>query len=415
VTPGLTLEIFSNGDLAGPPVHATVTDRMQLTWFGEDDAFVRFDSFSARLTGSLVVPESGAYRLSLIASGVSRLILDGATLLEQRGEEPAEGAASTFTEPAVDVELTAGRAYPVAIEYASVPGPRWRQLRFGCQPVIPANAIAQAAALAAQSDVAIVVVGLTNEWEGEGADRPDMELPGNQAALIERVAAANPNTVVVLNAGSPVRMPWLDRVAAVLQVWYGGQESGHGLADVLFGDVDASGRLPTTFPRRLEDTPAFINYPGENGEVFYGEGLFVGYRYYDKRDLEPLFPFGYGLSYTAFAYRNLRVSAQTGGPEGRPIRVDVDVTNTGMRKGQEVIQIYISDVRSSLVRPLKELKAFAKVALAPGETRKVSLTLDEEAFMFYDPALKVWRVEPGEFEVLVGSSARDIHLTGRFS
>jgi beta-glucosidase len=253
-----------------------------------------------------------------------------------------------------------------------------------------------------------VFAGLTHEWESEGFDRPNIEMPGEQAELIRRVAAANPNAIVVINAGSPLDMDWLDQAAAVVWAWYPGQECGNAIADVLFGDVNPSGKLPTTFPRRLQDNPAYINYPGENGQVHYGEGLFVGYRYYDKKDVTPLFPFGYGLSYTTFEYRNLRVQA------GQVIRVSVDVQNTGQRTGKEIVQVYVRDVRSRLVRPEKELKAFAKVSLEPGETKTVTFTLDEEALSYYDPAYKAWVAEPGEFEVLVGASSRDIRLRASF-
>ena len=233
------------------------------------------------------------------------------------------------------------------------------------------------------------------------------------------MVAANPNTIVVLNTGAPVTMDWLDRVPAVVQAWYAGQEAGNAIADVLFGDVNPSGKLPTTFPRRLHDNPAYINYPGENGRVYYGEGLFVGYRYYDKKDIEPLFPFGHGLSYTSFSYSNLVLGA-AGYRPGDEIQVRVDVHNTGDRAGQEIVQLYVRDLECSLVRPEKELKAFAKVELAPGETRTVSFSLGEEALSFYDPgpegdlARGAWRSEAGEFEILVGSSAQDIRLTDRF-
>jgi beta-glucosidase len=219
---------------------------------------------------------------------------------------------------------------------------------------------------------------------------------------------------VVLNTGSPIPMDWLDKVAAVVQAWYPGQEAGNAIADVLFGDVNPSGKLPTTFPKRLQDNPTYINFPGESGKkVYYGEGLFVGYRYYDKKDIEPLFPFGYGLSYTTFAYKNLTLNADEY-ELGDEIQVSLEVQNTGARAGKEVMQLYIRDVESSLMRPEKELKAFAKIALEPGETKTVTLTLDQDALSFYDPAQKQWVVEPGEFKVLVGSSSHDIHLRKRF-
>ncbi|MBA4379352.1 MAG: glycosyl hydrolase, partial [Anaerolinea sp.] len=235
--------------------------------------------------------------------------------------------------------------------------------------------------------------------------------PGDQNELIARVAAANPNTVVALNAASPLAMPWLDQVAVLLQLWYPGQESGHALADILFGDVNPCGKLPTTFPKRLQDNPAYINYPGENGKVLYGEGIFVGYRYYDKKDIEPLFPFGHGLSYTTFEYSDLEIDNS---PDGE-ITVSVKITNTGKRAGKEIVQLYLGDVESRLMRPEKELKRFAKVALQPGETREVAFTLDRQALAYYDPARKAWVAEAGTFEVLVGASSGDIRLRASFS
>jgi beta-glucosidase len=215
------------------------------------------------------------------------------------------------------------------------------------------------------------------------------------------VLAANPRTVVVVNAGAPVTMDWADDVPALLQLWFPGQECGAALAQVLFGDVDASGRLPTTFARRLEDTPALANYPGSDGQVHYAEGVFVGYRHYDRNHVEPRFCFGHGLSYTSFDYANLAVSGAT---------VSVDVTNTGQRPGSEVVQVYVHDVSASVERPEQELAQFAKVHLAPGETRRVELALEDRAFSFWDVEQHDWRAEAGEFEIRVGSSSRDIRV-----
>jgi beta-glucosidase len=202
-------------------------------------------------------------------------------------------------------------------------------------------------------------------------------------------------------------------VAAVLQAWYPGQECGNAIADVLFGDVTPSGKLPQTFPKRLADNPAYINYPGENGRVRYGEGIFVGYRYYEKKKVEPLFPFGFGLSYTSFAYDNLRLSTDVLAP-GERLAVSVDVTNTGQRAGQEVVQLYVHDVASTLARPPKELKGFAKVALAPGETKTVTLALDRDALAYWNDAQQAWVAEAGEFEVLLGSSSQDLRARATF-
>ena len=267
--------------------------------------------------------------------------------------------------------------------------------------------------LAKRCDAAVIVAGLTPEWESEGFDRKDMKLPGAQDELIARVTAANPNTVVVLNAGSPLEMPWLDSTPAVLQAWYGGQETGSAIADVLFGAHNPSGKLPTTFPRRLQDNPAYINYPGENGKVSYGEGLFVGYRYYDYKEIEPLFPFGHGLSYTSFEYSNLQISASQVAP-GESVEVRFKLRNTGALPGAETAQLYLSDLQSSLVRPPQELKAFAKITLEPGETRDVHLHLQPADLAFYDDARQSWIAEAGTFEVRIGSSSRDLRLSARF-
>ncbi len=306
--------------------------------------------------------------------------------------------------------LTANQPVALQIEFITEPEGKWRTVRLGCVPPLPADPIQAAVDLAAQADVAIIVAGLTREWESEGFDRADMRLVGQQDELIARVAAANPNTIVVLNVGSPVEMPWVDAVPAIVQSWYGGQEAGNALAAVLFGDEVPSGKLPTTFPVRLEETPAFINYPGENGQVYYGEGIFVGYRYYDKKQIAPLFPFGHGLSYTQFAYDNLRLNGATFSA-GDEILVSVDVTNTGQRAGQEVVQVYVRDEESRLTRPWQELKAFAKIHLEPGETQTVTLSLTEQSLSYYEPLLNAWNTESGTFTVAVGSSSRDIRLT----
>ncbi len=284
-----------------------------------------------------------------------------------------------------------------------------RGFRLGYLPPVAEDAIERAAALAARSDVALLFVGLNGDWEGEGHDRPDMELVGQQVALIEQVAAANPNTVVVLQTGSPIAMPWLNKVAGVIQAWYPGQECGNAIADVLFGTVNPSGKLSQTFPQRLEDNPAYINYPGEHGRVRYGEGIFIGYRYYEKKQVVPLFPFGFGLSYTSFAYGNLHLNRQTITPD-EGITLSVDVTNTGKTMGKEVVQVYVRDMQSSVARPTKELKRFTKVALAAGETKTVTFTLDREAFAYWDDAEHAWTAEAGDFEILVGSSSQDIRV-----
>jgi beta-glucosidase len=290
---------------------------------------------------------------------------------------------------APDAELTYAAGYPADDSY---------------QPAL----IEQAVSLAQAADAAVVHIALPSYKESEGYDRTDLDLTAQQVALIKAVAAVQPACVVVINNGAPVVMgAWIDDVAAVLEGWMAGQAGGGAVADVLFGRVNPSGKLPETFPAALEHTPAFLNWPGENGAVRYGEGLYIGYRYYDARKVQPQFPFGFGLSYTTFAYANLRLSADTiRDVDG--VVATVDVTNTGGMAGKEVVQVYVRDCAASLPRPPKELKGFAKVHLEPGETKTVSISLNTRAFAFYHPGHRQWVTEDGEFEILVGASSADI-------
>jgi len=404
---GLSLSLFDNTDLSGQPAYSIVTARTQFGWFEHTVPNVDQEAFSLRMEGFFMPQESGKHTFGLNAIGIARLFIDD-ELVVDRWAESDSGRQKT-----VELELTANKGYALRVEYSWKGNPRFRSLSLGHLPPQAPDLIAEAVDLAKRSDVVVLIAGLNKEWESEGFDRVDMKLPGAQDELIERVVAANPNTVVVLNAGSAVEMPWIDQVPGVIQLWYDSQEQGNALADVLFGDVNPSGKLPTTFPVRLQDSPAYINYPGENGKVRYGEGLFVGYRYYDKKDLAPQFPFGHGLSYTTFEFGNLRLSAKQASPE-KGLDISFDVRNTGTRPGQEVAQAYVRDVSCSLTRPEKELKAFAKIELAPDETKTVTLHLDREAFWFFDPARNGWVTEPGEMEVLIGSSSRDIRLRGTF-
>ncbi len=272
--------------------------------------------------------------------------------------------------------------------------------------------ISKAVEAAKAAQVAVVVAGLPDAFESEGYDRTDMCMPPCQDALIRRVAQANPNTVVVLYNGSPVQMPWLPQVKAVVEAYLGGQAVGGATKDILFGEVNPSGRLPETIPQRLEDNPSFLTYGGEGDHAVYGEGIFVGYRYYDKKRVEPLFPFGFGLSYTSFAYQNLKCSAERIKDTDELI-VTVDVTNTGKVPGKEVVQLYIGDVESTAFRPVRELKGFEKVALKSGETKTITFTLNKRAFAYWNVQIHDWHVETGVFTIEVGSSSRDIALCGQ--
>ncbi len=272
----------------------------------------------------------------------------------------------------------------------------------------------EAAELARKSDAAIVMVGYSTKLESEGFDRPSMDLPEGQDELIEAVAAANKNTIVVIAAGAPVTMTkWIGRVPAVVQAWYGGQFAGPAIGEILFGMQNPSGKLPVTFPKQWSDSPAYGHYPGENLHVAYEEGVYVGYRGFDQRNVEPLFPFGHGLSYTKFDYSGLKITPAKIAA-GQQVEVTIEVRNAGSRAGAEVVQLYVHDVKSSVDRPVKELKGFRRVMLDPGEARNVSFTLDKSALSFYSAAKDEWVAEPGAFEVWIGASSRDIRLKGAF-
>jgi beta-glucosidase len=271
--------------------------------------------------------------------------------------------------------------------------------------------IAEAAKVAEQADVAIVLAGLPLSYESEGIDRKHIDLPPSHNQLISAVAKAQPNTAVALINGTAIAMPWVDEVSAILETWLGGQAGAGAIADTLFGKVNPSGKLAETFPKRLEDSPAFINFPGEDGQVIYGERMFVGYRYFDKLNIEPLFPFGHGLSYTEFSYSDLKLSA-TDITDKDQLEVSLTLTNTGKRTGKEVVQLYVVDTESTLQRPVKELKAFDKIELAPGESKQVSFVLSLRDFSYYSKQYDRWLAESGQFEILIGSSSRDMRLNG---
>jgi len=265
-----------------------------------------------------------------------------------------------------------------------------------------------AVAEAVAADAAILFIALPTYIESEGYDRQNIDLTQQQVALIKAVAKAQPNNVVVLNNGAAVAMQdWVNGVAAVLEGWMMGQAGGTAVAEILFGKVNPSGKLSETFPIRLEDTPAYINWPGEAGKVYYGEGMFIGYRYYDEKQVPVQFPFGFGLSYTSFEYSNLKVSQQSF-KDIDGVVVSVDVKNVGPVTGKEIVQVYVHDQKCSLRRPKKELKGFTKVELQPGETKTVTIPLDFRAFAFYHPGYHRWITESGEFEILVGASSADI-------
>lgn len=324
---------------------------------------------------------------------VARLAVIGAA-----AQEPSiQGLGSSRVNPVqVDIPLAEIEKQADDIEVHYFEGYR---ITGEADPDLAAAAVAGAAA----ADAAVLFIALPPE--AEAYDRPHIDLPEAQVKLIRAVAEAQPRCVVVVNNGAAVAMePWIEFPAAVLEAWLMGQAGGGAVADVLFGRVNPSGRLAETFPRRLNDTPAYLNYPGEIGQVRYGEGLYIGYRYYDAKKMDVLFPFGFGLSYTSFELANLRLDASLIG-ERDELALTVDVTNTGQVTGKTVVQVYVHDVEAELARPEKELKGFVKVALEPGETREVTVRLEPRAFAYYHPGRGGWVIENGQFDILVGQSA----------
>lgn len=269
--------------------------------------------------------------------------------------------------------------------------------------------IEEAKEAAREATHVLLFAGLPDRYESEGYDRVHLRIPENQLRLIEAIAEVNDNIIVVLSNGAPIEMPWLGKVKAVLECYLGGQAMGSAIADIVFGDANPSGKLAETFPLKLSDNPSYLFFPGDGDRVEYREGIYVGYRYYDTKFIEPLFPFGYGLSYTKFEYRDLAVSSQKI-QDNDTLTVTVKVMNTGAVAGKEIVQLYVKDVDSSIRRPEKELKGFEKVELQPGEEKTVSFTLNKRSFAYYNTELADWHVESGEFELQVGSSSRDILL-----
>ncbi|MEZ5261070.1 MAG: glycoside hydrolase family 3 C-terminal domain-containing protein [Acidimicrobiales bacterium] len=401
-----SVETFASLEPSGEPVAVGEVDEIGADLADPDLPGVDPQAWSQTYRAAWIPRRSGRHTFGITAIGRSRVFVDG-ELVADNWTDPQPGHtfyANGSTEVRGSVELEAARPVSLRVDYQRdqvlYPG-----IRLGVEEPDPYDLFDWAVEAARAADLVIMVVGSNAEWETEGTDRVDLQLPGRQNQLVDAVLAANRNTVVVVNAGSPTAMVWANRAAAVLQAWYPGMAFGEALVDVLSGMVNPSGRLPTTFPHRLEDHPAYLNYPPEGGRMAYGEGVFIGYRGFDARDIEPQFPFGFGLSYTTFEYGPLTATFD---PVGRRVVAEVEITNTGERAGAEVVQLYVSDEAATVSRPPKELRAFRRVDLEPGRSEKVRFELDERAFAFWHPRTAAWTVEPGRFGLLVGSSSRDI-------
>jgi beta-glucosidase len=395
----------------GDPVGRLTTDDGFFMFIGDRGPGVDLADFRAEARSRVTVAESGDYAFSLISSGPARLSVDGEVVVDGWDFQYGEEWFGTASDEIRSVRrLEAGKTYDIGVEWRSPDHPEGlglTLLRVGLGLILAEAALEEAVVKVRGSDVALVFVGLNGDWDGEGKDRPNLDLPHRQNELIERAAAVNPNTIVVLQSGGPVLMPWLGKVAAVIEAWYPGQEVGAAIADVLLGKAEPGGRLPQTFPRRLEDDPARINYPGEAGHVRYGEGVYVGYRYAEKLKIEPQFPFGFGLSYTRFQAGALSLDKTRLEP-GETLTASIAVMNIGGRAGSTIVQFYVADEISSVSRPPKELKAFAKMRLDPGQSQPVTVSLDMRALAFFDVIRKAWVAEAGAFRLLAGFSGAEI-------
>ena len=413
--PGLTIEFFRGQELAGDPVARYNVQSSQLEMFGGLPVGLVQNDFSARLSGWLTPRVSGTHKVALRGLGGRRLFVDGVQ------------ATDDWTEPAgIDVptalfegkekggtfEFEAGKRVLIAAETHSVTHAP-SLLSIGCAEPEAADAMERAVAAAATAEVAVVVVGTDTVWESEGRDRKNTTLPGRQDELVRRVAAVNDNTIVVVNAGCPMELPWADEVQAIVYAWLPGQEFGHALADVLLGRAEPGGRLPVTIARAAADFPAYDTRPGPDGELVYKEGVNVGYRGFDVAGVEPRFPFGHGLGYTTFEYDSMSLSSD-GLADGEPLELRIKLRNAGTRTGKEVVQVYVADLQSSVARPPRELKGFAVVRLKAGEAAELVLALEDRDLAYWDVERHSWRIEPGRFEIQVGHSSRDIRLRESF-
>ncbi|HXZ31583.1 MAG TPA: glycoside hydrolase family 3 C-terminal domain-containing protein [Terriglobales bacterium] len=404
--PGLKAEFFTTADLSGAPVATSIDKHLHFEPARGDDG--AHADMSVRWTGYFTPNTPGNYLVLVQGPGENggyRLYVDNRLVFDNWSNWYAFVSEVPMT-------LTAS-PHQIELDYCAHHG--WGKTVLNLGIVRPETLVSPSAkSLASRADAVVLAVGFDASIEGESSDR-EFRLPPAQDELVSEVAALNKRTIVVLTSGGSVDLSgWLDRVPALLEAWYSGQEGGTALAQLLFGEFNPSGRLPISFERRWEDNAVHDTYYPKNGEkrVAYSEGIFTGYRHFDKSGIKPLFPFGYGLSYTTFAYENLTVSpAQASGDQ--PVTVAFDVTNTGKRAGAEVAEVYVGDRHARVPRPMKELKGFAKINLNPGETRHVQISLNRRAFSYYDVNSHQWTAAPGDFDLYVGRSSADIELTGK--
>ncbi|KAG7662207.1 BGL5 [[Candida] subhashii] len=398
------------------------TSRLFLMDFKSDNLDPEQLLYYADLTGYFTPDETAEYEFGCSTFGTAQVFVDGKLVVDNKTKQ-VKGDAFLLgmgtREELGSIHLEKGKKYHIKVEFgtsptytlqidASEPGGVYFGVRIKSNPE---DEIAKAVKVAQSADKVVLVVGLSKEWESEGFDRPDMDIPGYTNKLVEEVIKVNSNVIIVNQSGSPVTMPWADKSKALVQAWFGGNELGNTIADVLFGDYNPSGKLSMTFPKKLQDAPSYINFGSNKGQVWYGEDVFVGYRYYEKVGRDVLYPFGYGLSYSTFDIKNFRLTTSESS-----IDVKVDVTNTGKVDGAEVVQLYIEQVNPSITRPIKELKDFGKVFLKAGETKTVELSVSiKEATSYWNSFVNKWQSDKDTYKVLVGNSSDNISVQGEFS
>jgi beta-glucosidase len=393
---GLTGQYFNNMTLSGTPVLTRNESVVDTTWHGSPGPGVNATGWSAKWRGTLTPPTTGTYTFAISSDDGSRLFVNGGKVIDNWRDQGRTTQTGT-------IALTAGKAVSIEVQYYQHGGDA--SMTLGWAPP-GSNTFGDAAAAARKADVAVV---FASNFTSEGGDLADINLPGAQNDLIAAVTAANPRTVVVLQTGSAVTMPWVDKAAGVLEAWYNGQEDGNAIADVLFGVANPSGKLPVSFPRSINDVPAHTpaQWPGANNQVQYSEGLKVGYRWYDATGIAPLFPFGFGLSYTSFGFANLTV----GKPDANgSVQVTARITNTGTRRGADVVQLYVGSPAAG--EPPRQLKGFMRVDLMPGQGQQVTFTLSRRDLSFWNTATHGWVEPSGMFKIMVGDSSRSLPLAG---
>jgi beta-glucosidase len=428
---GLTVTYVNGSDWTGEAVLEQPTPTTLVRFFGSVPQGVDPRTFSARVEGSFIPDVDGPHTIGVVTTGPMAVAVDTGNGLDEvladremtlpRSEEFFGYGSIEVTHT---IECRAGEAVPLQVGFATASGNGFAAIRVGVRPPEPADLMDRAVAAAAAADVAVLMVGTNDEWETEGHDRTTMDLPGRQDELVRRVVAANPNTAVIVNAGSPVTMDWADpddptAAPAVLTSFFAGQEQAEALVDVLLGITDPGGRLPTTIPKRLADHPAYLHHHPDHdstgaGTQRYGEGLFMGYRSYDARELDTRFPFGHGLSYGATDWGDAIASA-TSIAGGDSITVTMTVTATGGRDATVVVQGYVAPVAPSAIRPSKELKSWTKLQVAAGATAQASLEFGPDAFHHWDTATAGWVIEPGDYDLVIASSAEVEHSRVRIS